>query len=188
MRSSTYRAPFETANAEFDPGPLTVGHRRIAEALQRPPRVPVATEMAVPAADGTVEHAGVSSSCVLALALGRESDIRLLFNGAGEGQAEPLPGTAVLVWAPLPSAGRATALAFPFAGGPQPHLTSGFLAGALEFLEMARGPLRTLRLLESSIPAHCCGSDQLVELATEELVLRATLHQPAPEAGEDLLR
>jgi hypothetical protein len=62
------------------------------------------------------------------------------------------------------------------------------MGGALEFIEQARGPLRRLSMVQASSPIPCCDSALLVELATDELVLRAALHQPAAGAAEELRR
>src|SRR5205807_3918013 len=100
MRLSRYRALFGTANGQFDPHPQAVVNRRIAEALQRPPRVPQAPEIAVPAVDGTGAPARADSSCDFTLEL-RPGSPRLLLNGTGDGEGEPIAGRAVLIWAPL---------------------------------------------------------------------------------------
>jgi hypothetical protein len=139
--------------------------------------------MAVPTAE-TVASGHPGSSCDLAVEAGRESGKRLLVNGAAEG--EPLETGGVLVWAPLKA--TATALALPVSPGAEPGLMSGYLAGTLEFLDQARSSLRTLRVLEAGASAQCCGSRVLVELATEELELRAVLHQTASRADEEVGR
>jgi hypothetical protein len=79
-------------------------------------------------------------------------------------------------------------MAIPVASAHEPGITSGHMAGALEFLERARGPLRTLRVLQSGAAAPCCGSRSLVELGTDELLLRAPLHEPAARSGEEFGR
>jgi hypothetical protein len=60
------------------------------------------------------------------------------------------------------------------------------MGGTPEFIEQARGPLRTLGILHASAPIPCCGSAFLVELATDDLALRAALHEPAARAAEEL--
>jgi hypothetical protein len=141
----------------------------------------------VPAAGGPGEPSDADSSCDLTLELSSESGRRLLLNGSSEGTREPIPGRAALVWAPLPG-GRATALALPAASGPEMALTSGSISGTLEFMEQARGPLRRLSVVRAGSPIPCCDSALLVELATDELVLRAALHEPAAGAAEELRR
>ncbi|MBJ7596948.1 MAG: hypothetical protein JF922_02515 [Candidatus Dormibacteraeota bacterium] len=155
--------------------------------MQRPPHVPLAPEIAVPAAGGPGEPSRDASSCDFTLELGSEFGRRLLVNSAGEGQREPIAGRAVLVWAPLPE-GRATALALPAGPGPEMTVTSGSMSGTLEFIEQARGPLQRLTMVQANSPTPCCDSALLVELATDELVLRAALHEPAAGAAEELRR
>ena len=140
--------------------------------------------MAVPTAAETVAPGRAGSSCDLAVEAGRESGKRLLVNGVAGG--EPLETGGVLVWAPLKA--TATALAHPVSPGAEPGLMSGYLAGTLEFLDQARSALRTLRVLEAGAAAPCCGSRVLLELATDELELRAVLHQTASRADEELGR
>src|SRR2546428_3141330 len=140
MRLSPSRARYQTGNGRSAPGPRGGGDLRIAKALQRPPRVPVGSETAAPTAAETVASGLAASSCDLAVEVGRESGKQLLVNGAAEG--EPLETGGVLVWAPLTAA--ATALALTVGPGAETDLTSGYVAGTLEFLEQAQGSLRAL--------------------------------------------
>jgi hypothetical protein len=145
--------------------------------------------MAVPAAGGAGEPARADSPCDLTVREVGEPGSRLLVSGADHlaGQAisaEPTAGGPVLVWAPL-AEGPARALALPAAGV---RGRSGKIGGVLELIEQAQGPLRALRVLRASATMPCCGSALLVEVATDELVLRAALHEPAVDAAEEVRR
>ena len=150
--------------------------------MQRPPHVPVAPQ-ASPAPPAETP----TSACDFTLKGGLEPGKRLLANRAAEGRPRHTGDT--LVWVPLPTKGRASALVLPAAAGePGPGVVSGCLAGPLELLGQAMGPLRTLRLLEAGEAADCCGSRLLVELETAELRLIARLHESVPAAGSELRR
>jgi len=116
----------------------------------------------------------------------REAGHLLLVNSASE-DFRPRPDVGgLLVWAPVTSQGAATvAYHHPTA---ERGIASGIVASPMALLEQLQGPLRSLRLLQARTPSACCQSPLLIELAADEAVFRALVHQPVPRAMPELLQ
>jgi hypothetical protein len=91
-----------------------------------------------------------------------------------------------MVWAPVTSQAPATvAYHHPAA---ERGIASGIVASPMGLLELLQGPLRSLRLLQAGTHSACCQSPLLIELAADEAIFRAVIHQPIPRATLELLQ
>jgi hypothetical protein len=111
----------------------------------------------------------------------------VLANGSGA-DAGPLELGRILIWAALPPSPSAIVACSDDVEAGWADLGSGIVANPLDFLLLARGPLRQARLLEPEVRAPCCDSRLLVELRSDELTYRSVLHRPAPAPAPELLR
>jgi hypothetical protein len=116
----------------------------------------------------------------------REAGRLLLLNGASE-DFRPRPDVGgLMVWAPVTSE-AATTVAYHHPAAER-GIASGIVASPMGLLEQLQGPLRSLRLLQARTPSACCQSPLLIELAADEAVFRAVIHQPVPRAMPELLQ
>jgi hypothetical protein len=133
------------------------------------------------------EPGAPAPGCDLTLERRGDGGRRLLTNGALE-NADPVTDVAqLLVWAPLPSSSGAIAAFSDDPDARRSDLGAGVVASLFDFFQMARGPMRALRVLQSEAEARCCGSRFLVELSSDELTYRSTVHQPLPVPPAELL-
>jgi hypothetical protein len=129
-----------------------------------------------------------AAACNLELERRGEGGRRVLANGGGD-DARPLTEHCqLLIWAPLPPSPGAIAACGEDGAAGRTDLGSGIVANPLDFLLLARAPMRRARLLESEAGPPCCGSRLLVELSSDELTYRSVLHRPEPVPPAEVLR